>query len=185
MSEFEMAPLQKALAIEDRLKRALYVVGVIARDLDPLAQPIVVGGTAVEFYTLGAYTTHDVDLVCPSRPKAVEALERLGFERSESLRHWYHGELEMVIEIPDEHLAGDTQRLAEVVIDGLTVHVIGVEDLILDRLRACVHWRSESDCEWARRMIAIHRREMDWDYLLKAAKEEDLYERLRVLDPCE
>ncbi|WP_157404568.1 hypothetical protein [Shouchella shacheensis] len=32
--------------------------------------------------------------------------------------------------------------------DKQKVFVIGVEDIILDRLRACVHWKSSSDCEW-------------------------------------
>lgn len=62
-------------------------------------------------------------------------------------------------------------------------YVIGVEDLILDRLRACVHWHSESDCEWAQRLLAIHHREIDWKYLSQTAEAENLKERLDALDP--
>lgn len=177
--------IAKALAIEDKLKRSLYVVGLITRELPQSARPIVVGGTAVEFYTLGAYTTQDVDLVCPVRRRAIEALERLGFERSASRRHWYHAGLQVVVEIPDERLAGDDRRVAEVTVDGLPAYVIGVEDLILDRLRACVHWRSESDCEWARRLLMIHMSDIDWEYLSRAAEAENLKQRLDTLLPEE
>lgn len=175
--------IARALAIENKLKRAFYVIGLITRELPQGVRPIIVGGTAVEFYTLGAYTTQDVDLVCPARQVVIEALVRLGFERSVSLRHWYHEGLQMVVEIPDERLAGDVRRLAEVTVDGVTAYVIGVEDLILDRLRACVHWHSESDCEWAQRLLAIHHREIDWKYLSQTAEAENLKERLDALDP--
>lgn len=55
--------LEKALPIKDKLKRALYVIGFVSRELPPDSKPVIVGGTAVEFYTLGAYATQVVDLV--------------------------------------------------------------------------------------------------------------------------
>lgn len=60
--------------------------------------------------------------------------------------------------------------------------MIGIEDLILDRLQACVHWRSEADCEWARRLMAAHRNDIDWVYLSQAAEKEGLKDRLDALN---
>jgi hypothetical protein len=43
--------------------------------------PVLVGGAAVELYTLGAYTTGDVDLVGTVTPRVARALMAAGFER--------------------------------------------------------------------------------------------------------
>ena len=45
------------------LELQLTVAGVISNAFKPFGViPVVVGGSAVEFYTLGNYTTRDIDL---------------------------------------------------------------------------------------------------------------------------
>ncbi|MEW6274370.1 MAG: hypothetical protein AB1556_04560 [Bacillota bacterium] len=80
----------------------------------------------------------------------------------------------MGIEIPSEVLEGaDPEKIIKVRLpSGRYVYVIGIEDIILDRLRACVHWKSTSDCEWGLRMFKVHRDRLDLDYLLSAAKQD-------------
>lgn len=52
--------LLECIAIRDRLERQVGIAGIITEALKPLGiTPIVVGGTAVEFYTLGQYATLD------------------------------------------------------------------------------------------------------------------------------
>lgn len=131
--------IEQALGIQDRLQRALHVVGLWTKLLKSKGiRPVVVGGTAVEFYTFGAYMTYDVDLVCAERDEALAQLELLGFERSASMRHWYHEALAMVVEIPDDQLVGSYERVAHVQVGPYLAYVIGIEDLILDRIRAYV-----------------------------------------------
>lgn len=174
--------IEKAAKIADRLERALFIVAVWTEALkDRDIRPIIVGGTAVEFYSFGAYMTYDIDLVCSNRREALDQLEDLGFERSASLRHWYHETLSLVVEIPDDTLAGSLDRVTEVEIDGLTAYVIGIEDLVLDRLRAYVHWQSESDGEWVTRLLTLHGEDVDWEYLSEAAEKEALDGHLRKL----
>jgi hypothetical protein len=50
--------------------------------------------------------------------------------------------------------------------------VIGIEDIILNRLRACVHWKSTSDCEWGKRMLFLHAERLDLEYMRKMAKTD-------------
>lgn len=174
--------MEAACSVEDPLKRALYVIGVwSARLAEKEIKPVVVGGKAVEFYTFGAYATRDVDVVCPGRVEAIKELENLGFTRTESKRHWYHKALQLIIEIPDEALAGSWERLAEIEVMGQRTLLIGIEDLVLDRLRAHVYWRSESDGEWARRLLSIHGASIDWAYLEEQADRENLGDVLRSL----
>ncbi len=167
--------VRKAARIADPAKRRLYVVGLLTRLLEPAGTlPVVVGGAAVEFYTLGAYATLDVDLVIPDRQALAQALQVLGFQRRLGERHWYHEELDLAIEAPDERLAGSLAKVVQVQVDDVRVHVIGIEDLILDRLRAFVHWRSTADGEWAARLWEVHRQRIDTAYLEAEARQEGL-----------
>ncbi|MCM8821052.1 MAG: UbiD family decarboxylase, partial [Candidatus Omnitrophica bacterium] len=50
--------------IDNNFKQRLYFVGILTKYLKvKKIRPIVVGGHAVEFYTLGSYTTGDIDIV--------------------------------------------------------------------------------------------------------------------------
>lgn len=136
-------------------------------------RPIIVGGHAVELYTAGHYNTFDVDIVISGREVAREVLERIGFVKKPGERHWYHRELSLPIEIPDDALAGSMERIIEVTtVEDFRVYVIGVEDLILDRVRAAVYWDSISDREWALFLMTAQWEEIDFEYLFSESKKE-------------
>jgi len=97
----------------------------------------------------------------------------LGFQREG--RHFYHEDIEIAIEIPDNVLAGNYDKVVKVEIDGENyVYLISVEGIILDRLRAGVHWKSEEDQVWAFKLLANNYSTIDLEYLLNQveAKEE-------------
>lgn len=135
-------------------------------------KPIIVGGLAVEIYTRSEYTTLDIDIIFSRRDVADKYLKLLGFEREG--RHWYHDELMISVEIPNDTLEdADDERVIELILpNDLHVYVIGLEDIILDRLRACVHWRSTSDCEWGKRLFLLHQQRLDIDYLQETAQKD-------------
>lgn len=45
------------------------------------------------------------------------------------------------------------------------VYITSIENIILDRLRAAVHWRSREDAERGFKLLAHHFEEIDKDYL--------------------
>jgi predicted nucleotidyltransferase len=156
----------KSLAAEpDPARKRLLALGVLTdRLLEDGFEPILVGGAALEFYTAGGYTTKDVDLALPTCPEVDAAFADLGF--SKEGRYWYHAELDLLFEAPaPAGLPGETSPRTEVEIDGLRVVVIGLEDLLIDRLRAWVHWTSEEDRRWARRLALLYSDRLDWEYL--------------------
>lgn len=56
--------LQKIASIENLIDKKLYFMGLLTCEAEKRkAQPIVVGGSAVDFYTEGIYPSHDIDLV--------------------------------------------------------------------------------------------------------------------------
>lgn len=127
--------------------------------------PIVVGGLSVEIYTLQAYTTQDIDFVMDGRHIADEILTAIGFIRKG--KDWWHPDLLVSVEIPDHILAGDPSKITTVPVGMKKINVIGIEDLILDRLRAAVHWRSQEDREWGYRLLQLHHDQLDLTYISK------------------
>lgn len=141
-------------------------------------RPIIVGGLAVEIYTRSEYTTSDIDIIFSQRHIADRYLRALGFIPEG--RHWYHEDLLISIEIPNDMLEdADNDKVIELILENdLHVYVIGIEDIILDRLRACVHWKSSSDCEWGKRLLLMHAKRLDFDYLKEISRKDNTLVKL-------
>lgn len=172
MGTKELRARVDGLAAEpDRLRRRLIALGALTARLAPQSiEPILVGGCALELYTDGGYGTADVDLALPAGEEVDEAFADLGFEKRG--RFWVRPELGLFFEAPaPAGLPGETAPRTELDIDGLRVVVLGVEDLLIDRLRAWVHWKSDEDGRWASRLAALYSRELDWEYLRTRAAD--------------
>ncbi|WP_102345128.1 DUF6036 family nucleotidyltransferase [Bacillus sp. Marseille-P3661] len=172
MSLIEKAKEQlQQLQSRNQFEKMLKVTAILTYLLEERRlRPIVVGGLAVEIYTRSDYTTTDIDLILSDREVANALLLELGFTKVG--RHWYHEDLSVSIEIPNDILRdADEERVIELSLEkDLKVYVIAIEDIILNRLRACVHWKSSSDCEWGKRMLLLHRERLDIPYMFKQAK---------------
>jgi predicted nucleotidyltransferase len=177
------ALIKKMLSLiqeKDPLKKALGTLAVLTEALKPMGiKPILVGGRALEFYTLGGYATKDIDLVINGREQAKAVLAAIGFLRRPGERHWYHEELDLAIEIPGEFLAGSMEKLSTVEINGMEAFIIGIEDLIIDRLAAAKFWKSRGDVQWAAKLLALHTREIDMEYLQNTAGKEHVEDVLK------
>lgn len=137
--------------------------------------PILVGGSAVEVYTFGHYVSGDIDLVAQNKDEVRNVLLSTGLFK-EVGRLLISEELGVFIDIPDDVLAGSYEKIRTIKIPELDteIKVIGIEDLIVDRLNACVFWKSEGDCEIARYLFEKYKDEIDLDYLIERAKKERL-----------
>ncbi|MFQ5980561.1 MAG: DUF6036 family nucleotidyltransferase [Candidatus Heimdallarchaeota archaeon] len=166
------------IGIEDPLKRRLVFVGLLARDLSEFQiVPIVVGGNALEFYTLGGYTTQDIDLVCSDPEKVGLILQQHNFRKEG--RHWINEELLIAVEVPATSLLGSHERLERIEIDDLQVTLISKEDLTIDRLNACVHWKSDEDCRWVLELLFLYEETLDWKYLESRATKNEVITQLK------
>ena len=138
---------------------------------------ILVGGGAVEFYTNGWYVTGDLDVIASDRKKLTTVLSKMGFERL-SERHYLKDEI--FIDIVGSYF---DRRSDEVNIKGtdLKIKVICVEDIIIDRLCACVHWTSDDDCEQAGYLLAVSIKFLDMKYLMQRAAAEQVLDKLEEI----
>lgn len=164
----------------DPARRRMLALGLVADRLaEDGLEPILVGGAALEFYTAGGYATGDIDLALESSPRVDRAFADLGFRKSG--RFWVREDLDLLFEAPaPPGLPGETAPRTVAEIDGLRVVVIGLEDLLIDRLRAAVHWRSDQDRRWTRRLVHLYSDRLDWAYLRERTR--GVAEELAVLE---
>lgn len=169
---------------ESQLKRQLLTVALISHLLQKKGKdlPIIIGGLALSYYTREVYFTADIDLAYSDREALDEVLTEIDFEKKG--RYWVSEDLKIAIEVPVGVLTEEDSPL-EIVEFGpeLLCQIIGIEDLIVDRLNACKHWKSEIDCEMAELLVTRYLQELDWDYLEKKAKrpENDVLEEMQEL----
>lgn len=169
----------RAMAIGDRFERKMFVMGLVEAALrEQGEQPVVVGGTAVEWHTRGLYQSADIDLLCPTAPLA-DVLGAMGFEKEG--RYWFDDELRIVIEAPGRSLDAYRNRTVEVASPAGPVTMLAAEESILDRVRAWVHWKSELDCEQALQMMVVQKDNIDWGYLERRAVRDQVVEKLAEL----
>jgi len=132
-----------------------------------------------ECQTLGSYSTEDIDIVVTNFGIVENLLKDLDFEKIN--RIWYREDIDISIDPVGSELAGDSQRVSRVTIKGKTVQIIGLEDVIVDRLNAFIHWKSEQDGLWAQEMVAIHQEDIDWKYLEQRCKKEQVTSALEKI----
>jgi hypothetical protein len=138
-------------------------------------KPIVVGGTAEEYWAGGEYHPTDLDL-CP-RPSAsdLQALEAVGLRRTG--RHWTRKNLAVAVEFPGS--CEDIERTVALSVAGVSILMISCEDLYFDRVRqATVSWPHEDISFDAALEIALTNYvTMDWDYVRRRLRSAASAER--------
>ncbi len=169
------------------LKRQLLVLAHISRLLRErgFPRPVLIGGCALAYYTREVYFTADIDLAYADREALDAVLRMLGFTAEG--RYWVHRGFNILVEAPAASLVGeDAPRETVELDDDLECSVIGIEDLLIDRMNACAHWRSERECEMVELLVRLWSPEIDWNYLLeRAGKPEngtrERFEKLKIM----
>lgn len=159
---------------ESPLKKQLLLVALITKLCEEKGgkAPVIIGGCALSYYTREVYFTADIDLACADRNMLDIILKSIGFEKQG--KYWVNEELKAAIEVPASVLFEEDAPLEIVELqEGLSCSIIGLEDLIIDRMNACKHWNSEIDCEMSELLIHHYINDIDWSYLLKKAKEPE------------
>lgn len=159
-----------AAQLEDPLKRQMRVAMVIASELEKRGtQVVMVGGSALEFYTVANYLTRDIDFVA-TRPDDIKiVMTGLGFANDGGT--WYLPENpHIVVEFPKGPLDGSWTRIQRVSgSDGTGVNIISMEDILIDRASAVKYWNDPD--EWVKYIMVGNYDRIDWEYLENRARE--------------
>jgi len=165
----------------DKWQRRLYLVALLTKELKKYnIRPVLVGGNALEFYTLGGYATGDIDLVLSDTIEADKFLSCYGFKKID--RMWVNEEFDLFVEFPSSNLReGENDRVVQVKLGKKDIYVIGVEDLIIDRLNAYVWWKSEDEGYWVKELLLLFKDKLDKKYLYRCAKRDKVLSSLKKL----
>jgi hypothetical protein len=161
--------LELASSEPERLKRHLLLAAALSEVL--VHEPIIVGGTAEEYWTEAEYHETDLDLVAPLSRKDEETLKRLGFKKAG--RHWERPGLAAVVEFPEPVLDGSEDRTVLLSVGPGHARIIGLDDLYLDRLRQATINEAIEGVEFhsALAVAAARIEEIDWKYVTKRLQD--------------
>ena len=166
--------------VESEFKQKLGLLQIISRYFNDRGAkiPIVVGGEAVEIYTRGGFTSHDIDLKS-SMDVLVDCLEKeLGFRR---VQHAFNSvDPPFAIEwqgaaLEEGREGEDRVRIIQVGDDRIVL--IGFEDLIVDRLNAAKFSQHAESYEQAKELYLVTMLgtlSFDEEYALLKAKQDDV-----------
>jgi hypothetical protein len=171
--------LRSASAAPERAERTLLTAAALSDALSAAGcLPVLVGGGAVEIYTRSAYTTRDLDFVAATTPAVDTLMADLGFEKEG--RHWAHEALGIVVEFPGTALGA--AESVSIDVDGSNLHIIAIEDLVVDRLAGWKRWGWDPDGAAATLLLSLHA-DLDAARLEQRAATEDVADALAAIRP--
>lgn len=141
--------------------------------------PILVGGAAVEIYSLSAISTGDFDISTGRQTEFEEELLRQGFVRPSgpgvATRGWIHPDLQLGFEVVSGSLLDgmadrERVRLLDLVGDG-TASIISLEDMIADRMGQYASGTAREMLQQAKTMFTLYP-DADLDYMEQRIRYE-------------
>lgn len=147
--------------VRSRLRQRLMLAAALTVLFDQ--KPIVVGGTAEEYWAGGEYHPTDLDL-CP-RPSDRDLAALRSIRLVENSRHWVRPDLPVAVEFPGT--GDDIQRTSALRVAGVSILMISCEDLYLDRVRHATtsYPREDTSFDGALEIALSNYGTMDWDYI--------------------
>ncbi len=152
----------------NELRKKMLLLGYVTSQLEKKKQSIfLVGGQAVETYTAGQFPTGDVDVTTSDSATTQKVLKSLGFKEIGMI--WLNKPLGIAF-----HIVGDfaPERPRTIRIGPYKARIVGVEELILDRLSAAKFWNIPADYEKAKVLYDNFGKQINKDYLRENAKKK-------------
>ena len=144
-----------------------------------LSRPVLVGGAAVEIYSLSTINTGDFDIVTGSQNSFEEILVEHGFIRPSgpgmATRGWIHPDLKLGFEVVSSTLLdgqAERDRVRPIRVGGSgIIEVIATEDIIADRMGQFASGTAQDMLDQARTLFALSE-DLDLDYMERRIRYE-------------
>ncbi len=174
--------LKKAKNMPRGYKKVLYVMSIVNKELKKQKlTSVIIGGAAVEFYTRNWYATLDIDLAIDETysKKTDSVFKKLGFKKEG--RAWIREDIDIEIETPAKIETLNKDKILNIKTENGSVNIIGIEDLIVDRIAAAKHWKSEQDKVQAIEIGSLHFDKIDWDYIREKCINDHSEDEYRII----
>lgn len=126
--------------------------------------PILVGGAAVELYSLSAISTGDFDIVSSREDILEQCFVKYGFHRPSgagiSTRGWIHNDLQLGFEVVGHTLLdgnAEVERLKLIEMQEGNISIISIEDLIADRMGQYASGTAHEFLEQAKILFTLYK----------------------------
>lgn len=161
-------------------ERRMYFAALLSKAADISTDDIiVVGGSAIEFYTVGEYTSGDIDIVSIRSEHLKGVLGEWNFHTEG--RIWLNERLGIVVDFVPYPYTGDETKTQILSTPYGSIRVAALEDLLVKRLASAKHWERKGDFDQARLLAVLFRDRMDWGYVEDIAKEYNVRDMLDAL----
>jgi hypothetical protein len=135
---------------------------------------IVVGGSAIEIHTAGAYSSGDIDLVSSRSARLREVLAGWGFSRGG--RVFENGAWGLWVDLVGYPYTGSLERTSIVATEVGDVRLAAIEDLLVKRLVSAKFWNLPGDQEHAHVLAKRFFGTIDWPYVERFAAQQGVGE---------
>lgn len=143
---------------------------------EAIAAPVVVvGGSLVQLYTMGAITSLDLDIIADRR-KVATTLQEAGFVEG-PLSMWRHPDHAPIVNLVGNDV-DPPQETRGIEYEGRSFRILSAEDCLIDRLCGAVHWHHQVDWERSITLARVLRGELDLDRLRERARQERVHQAL-------
>lgn len=172
-------------ATENDTERKIIFLDALRRAAEDegFAPPILVGGGAVELYSMGGYASLDLDLAGDDGVIARFA-QRLGMERHEHYPNiFFSRKLRIILDLRGKIEAdGAEERKRRLDMGaGRIVVAVSLEDIIVDRLMACKWGKHPPSCLVAELLIRVNPGGVGIPLLRELAGREQVTEELETI----
>lgn len=161
----------------DRTRRVLYFAAMLSEEVGS-GSLIIVGGSAIEVYTAGAYASGDTDVV-GDQAGIEKALRKWGFKKDGM--GWFRKGWPFFIQVVGREYSGSLEKTREVETPYGRVRLAAVEDLIVKRLASAMSTGAKSDYGDAVLLAKDFEGQIDWAYAVEMARLWQTSELLKQL----
>jgi hypothetical protein len=145
---------------------------------------VLSGGSCVEIYSRGDYTSNDIDLINRYNErffKIKRVMESLGFY--EDGKYFVHKDTSFFIEFPSGPLGvgdQDVQKLEQIRTKYGTLKLLTATDCIKDRLAAFYHWNDNQSLQQA--IWVAKKNEVDIKEIKQWSKNESSLDKFKIFE---
>lgn len=140
----------------------------------------VVGGSALEIYTLGDYASDDIDLLVEDRGSVERVLREWGFRRRGM--YWRNPRFPVLVQLVGRFDSGSRERNQVVATSFGPVRLASIEDIVWKRVVEARAWNRPEALDEAMLAAQRYANRIDWRYVERKGRENGVADLIRDLE---